>query len=386
MSIRINKVVFAFAAIVAAGPLAGCAHNGAGSEKVPFTEASATEGEVARNADGTLGNGYKVTWGAPDAGSVRVYAGTDALHVGKTMPVGDGGEMGKVDVSVPPKNLSGKTLRWYFELVPERGAPVVVAERSLRLASAPNFRDAGGYRTTDGKWVRMGLLYRSDQLDRLTPEDLDTLHADGLHLVCDLRTDAERKQGMDRLPPGAQAMIADVAGGDSATNGIAKLLSGHGNPKQMLGNGRAAQFMVDANRQFVASATAKAAYKAMFERLADPKSLPAVFHCTAGKDRTGWAEAVFLSIMGVPRATILQDYLLSNDYLKAKNDKMLAMLKGRIDPSLIQPLMEVRPDYLQAGFDAAEKEYGSMDGYVRNGLGLSDATIQALRTEFLVGA
>jgi len=385
MSIRIGKIVLRLAAIVAIGPLAGCAHNGT-TQKIPFTEASVVAAGVTHNADGTLGNGYKVTWNAPDAGTVHVYAGTDPARIGKTLLVGDGGEMGKVDLGMPPKDLAGKTLRWYFELTPERGAPLVIAERSLMLASAPNFRDAGGYRTQDGKWIRMGLLYRSDQLDRLTPEDLDTLHSDGLHLVCDLRTDTERKQGMDRLPTGAQAMIADVAGSDSATNGIAKLLSGHGNPKQMLGNGKAAQFMIDANRQFVASATAKAAYKVMFERLADPKSLPAVFHCTAGKDRTGWAEAVFLSIMGVPRATILQDYLLSNDYLKAKNDKMLAMLKGKIDPSLIQPLMEVRPDYLQAGFDAADKEYGSMDLYIRNGLGLSDATIQALRAEFLVGA
>ena len=385
MSIRIGRIVLAIAAIVAVGPLAGCAHN-AGTQKIPFTEASATFGGVTHNADGTQGNGYKVTWSAPDAGTVRVYAGTDPARVGKNLLVGDGGELGKVDLGMPPKDPSGKSLRWYFELVPERGEPLVIAERSLMLASAPNFRDAGGYRTVDGKWIRMGLLYRSDQLDRLSPEDLDTLHADGLHLVCDLRTDAERKQGMDKLPVGAQAMIADVAGGDSATNGIAKLLSGHGNPKQMLGNGKAAQFMIDANRQFVESPTAKAAYKALFERLADPKSLPATFHCTAGKDRTGWAQAVFLSIMGVPRETILQDYLLSNDYLKAKNDKMLAALKGKIDPSLIQPLMEVRPDYLQAGFDAAEKEYGSMDLYIRNGLGLSDATIQALRAEFLVGA
>ena len=385
MSIRISKTAFAFIAVFAVGPLAGCAHNG-GTQKIPFTEATATAGGVTRNADGTEGNGYKVTWNAPDAGTVHVYAGTDPAQVGKSLQVGGGGETDKIDLGMPPKDLGGKTLRWYFELVPERGAPLVIAERSLMLASAPNFRDAGGYRTQDGKWIRMGLLYRSDQLDRLSPEDLDTLHADGLHLVCDLRTDAERKQGMDKLPTGAQAMIADVAGGDSATNGIAKLLSGHGNPKQMLGNGKAAQFMIDANRQFVESSTAKAAYKAMFERLADPKSLPAVFHCTAGKDRTGWAEAVFLSIMGVPRATILQDYLLSNDYLRAKNDRMLAALKGHIDPSLIQPLMEVRPDYLQAGFDAAEKEYGSMDGYVRKGLGLSDATIQALRAEFLAGA
>lgn len=385
MSIRIGKFVFAVAAIIATGPMAGCAHNG-GTQKIPFTEASATAGGVTHNTDGTQGNSYRVTWSAPDAGTVHVYAGTDQARVGKTLLVGEGGEMGKLDLGMPPKDPNGKTLRWYFELTPDHGAPLVIAERSLMLASAPNFRDAGGYRTADGKWIRMGLLYRSDQLDRLSPEDLDTLHADGLHLVCDLRTDAERKQGMDKLPAGAQAMIADVAGGDGATNGIAKLLSGHGNPKQVLDNGKGAQFMIDANRQFVEAPTAKAAYKALFERLADPKSLPATFHCTAGKDRTGWAQAIFLSIMGVPRATILQDYLLSNDYLKAKNDKMMAALKGRIDPSLIQPLMEVRPDYLQAGFDAAEKDYGSMDLYIRNGLGLSDATIQALRAEFLVGA
>jgi protein-tyrosine phosphatase len=385
MSIRISKSAFAFAAVIAIGPLAGCAHDG-GTQKIPFTEANATVGIAPHNPDRTPSSSYMVTWSAPDAGTVRVYAGTDPAHIGKNLLVGDGGESGKVDLGVPPMDPSGKTLRWYFELVPDRGAPLVVAERSLGLASAPNFRDAGGYRTVDGKWVKMGLLYRSDQLDRLSEEDLDTLHADGLHLVCDLRTDAERKQGVDKLPAGAQAMIADVAGADSATTGIAKLLSGHGDPEQMLGEGKAAQFMIDANRQFVESSTAKAAYKALFERLADPKSLPATFHCTAGKDRTGWAEAVFLSIMGVPRETILQDYLLSNDYLKAKNERMLAALKGKIDPSLIQPLMQVRPDYLRAGFDAADKGYGSMDLYIHNGLGLSDATIRALRAEFLVGA
>jgi protein-tyrosine phosphatase len=232
----------------------------------------------------------------------------------------------------------------------------------------------------------MGLLYRSDQLDRLSHADLAMLHSDGLHLVCDLRTDAARNQGMDKLPDGAQAMIADVAGGDSASSGLTKLLSSGGNPEAVLGNGCGARLMMDANRQFVQSPTAKAAYKALFERLADPKSLPAVFHCTSGKDRTGWAQAIFLSIMGVPRDIIMQDYLLSNGYLKVKNDRTLAVLKGRIDPALLEPVLGVRAEYLQAGFDVVDKEYGSMDGYVRKGLGLSDQTIEALRTEFLAGA
>ena len=287
MSIRISKTA---AALCAIGLLAGCAHD-RGGQKIPFTEATVTSDKLA--------------WTAPGATAVDVYGGTDPANIARSQPVGHGAATGNVTVAAP-----SAAPRSYFELVPDHGAPLVIADRSLHLASAPNFRDAGGYRTTDGKWVRMGLLYRSDQLDRLSPADLATLHGDNIHLVCDLRTDVERKQGMDRLPEGAQAMIADVAGGDGASSGIAKLLSGGGNPEMVLGNGRGVQFMIDANRQFVESATAKAAYKALFERLADPKMLPATFHCTAGKDRTGWAEAVFLSIMGVPRDVIMKDYLL----------------------------------------------------------------------------
>jgi protein-tyrosine phosphatase len=373
MSIGISKTAAVFCAVATIGMLSGCTHSG-GGQKIPFTEATVTSDNQGDS------HGANLAWTAPGAASVEVYTGADPANIARTQPIGHGTATGSITVA----DLPGAP-RTYFELVPDHGGPLVVADRSLHLASAPNFRDAGGYRTADGNWIRMGLLYRSDQLDRLSPADLDTLHGDGIHLVCDLRTDVERKQGMDRLPVGGEAMIADVAGGDSSSSGIAKLLSSGGNPEQVLGNGRGVQLMIDANRQFVESATAKAAYKALFERLADPKMLPAIFHCTAGKDRTGWAQAVFLSIMGVPREVIMRDYLLSNDNLKAKNDKMLAALKGRIDPALLEPLLGVRPEYLQAGFDAADKEYGSMDRYIRDGLGLSDGTIRALRAEFLAG-
>src|ERR1700761_995236 len=106
MSIRVRKAVFAFTAIVVAGSLAGCVHN-AGSQKIPFTEAGATAGEMTHNADGTMGNSYQVSWSAPDAGTVHVYAGTDALHVGKNLLVGRGGETGKVDLGMPPRKPSG---------------------------------------------------------------------------------------------------------------------------------------------------------------------------------------------------------------------------------------------------------------------------------------
>jgi protein-tyrosine phosphatase len=367
---KIKTIAALFFGAVIVGGLTGCAHGG-GDQAIPFTEAAVTAAD---------GNSAALGWKASGIASVTVYSSADPKHVEHSNPVAQGGASGDAPVAGP-----APAPRRYFELVPDRGAPLTVADRSMHLASAPNFRDAGGYRTTDGKWVRMGLLYRSDQLDRLSPADLDTLHAIGIKLVCDLRTDTERKQGMDRLPPGAEPLIADVAGPNSASSDLGKLLSQGGDAQALLGNGKAAQFLIDANRQFVESASAKAAYKLLFERLADPAMLPGTFHCSAGKDRTGWAAAIFLSIMGVPRETIMQDYLLSNAYLANKNAKTLAALKGRIDPALLRPLFEVRPEYLQAAFDTVDKDYGSMDRYVREGLGLSDATIQALRHEFLAG-
>lgn len=370
---------FALGALVALG---GCA---AGSDQrsgaIPFTEAAVSS---------TDGRSFTVAWKSASAGAVNIYAGTDPAHVGHDHKVGAGAGSGEITVTdLPPAP------RWYFSLEPDHGAPLVLADRSLHLPSAPNFRDAGGYRTADGHWVRMGLLYRSDQLDRLTPDDLKLVHGVGIKLVCDLRTETERKQGLDRLPEGAQSLIADVAGPGSASSGLAAMISSPDKARALLADGKGAALMIAANRDFVSKDSARIAYQAVFERLSDPAMLPGVFHCTAGKDRTGWAQAVFLSIMGVPRETIRSDYLASNAYLAEKNRRLLAMIGasasrtgkngGALDPAWIQPLLDVRPEYLDAAFDEVEKRYGSMDSYLHEGLGLSDATLQSLRRLFLAG-
>ena len=164
---------------------------------IPFTEANVTQ-----STDAAGGPTYEVTWAAPKrAGKVTLYAGQDprALEQDPTsgMDLGTGGST---------DTRSGMSLgaapRWYFALVPEKGGSLVVADRSLHLAASPNFRDAGGYRTKDGKWVRMGVLYRSDAIDKLTDADLATLQALGVKLVCDLRTDYERGRAPDKAKIG----------------------------------------------------------------------------------------------------------------------------------------------------------------------------------------
>lgn len=225
--------------------LAGCsgADQSATVQAIPFTTASITSIDD---------RAFNIAWTAPSAHAVRLYAGTDPAHVGRDRPVGQGGATGALAVNGLPD-----AARWYFELVPDIGQPLTLADRSLHLATAPNFRDAGGYRTFDGKWIRMGLLYRSDQLDLLSPADLQTIHAVGVHLFCDLRTGGERMRGPDRVPEGGVSLIADVAGSDSASARLARLFVDKSVQQDVRANGGSAKLMIDANRQFVSSPSAR---------------------------------------------------------------------------------------------------------------------------------
>jgi protein-tyrosine phosphatase len=108
--------------------------------------------------------------------------------------------------------------------------------------------------------------------------------------------------------------------------------------------------------------------------------LPTVFHCTAGKDRTGWAQAVFLSILRVPRSTIVEDYLLTNEFMQGDALESVRQSIGAARSKVI-----ANPAALDAAFDQVAKEFGSFDRYLHQGLHLSDVTLAALRKNFLAG-
>ncbi|MBW8486837.1 tyrosine-protein phosphatase [Actinomadura parmotrematis] len=321
---------------------------------IPYTAAT-----VAQNADGTV----TLTWNAPGVRHVTVFAGTAQDRISHERPVATAS--GKATVTV--RNL-GTADRWWFELVPDRGRPLTLADRSLHLASAPNFRDAGGYRTSDGRWVRMGVLYRSGDLGKLTDADVAKLKRLGVRTVYDLRTPAEQAASPDRLPAGARSVTANVSGTAGTDVSITS-------PEA------AARMMVDGEKAMVSSASGRAAYGSLLAAAADPRSANLVYHCTAGKDRTGWASAAILTALGVPRATVRQDYLASNTYRAAENAAVLAQLPPA-QAAIYKPLLEVRPEYLDAGFDEVAARYGSFDRYLREGLGVSGA---ALRRQLLIG-
>ena len=142
---------------------------------------------------------------------------------------------------------------------------------------------------------------------------------------------------------------------------------------------------IEANRAFVTNYAAQ--YTAMFERVADAANLPTLIHCTAGKDRAGFGAALLLLALGVPEATVFEDYLLTNYYTRDVTESTLTMIRlislFRSHPDEVRPLFAARTEYLQAAFDAIDVKFGSVDAYLREGLGVTDAVRERLRATLL---
>ncbi|GAA3302304.1 tyrosine-protein phosphatase [Streptomyces cinereospinus] len=338
----------AFAAPVAtAAPAPHASH--ASARQIPFTAA-----EVTAQQDGS----YRVTWKAPGVRQVAVRAN------GRT--VATGGATGTVTV----RGLPAADRQW-FDLVPERGRHLRLADRLIRLDGTANFRDAGGYRTTDGRWVKMGVVYRSDSLDKLTDADLAKLGRLGISVAYDLRSTSERAAAPDRLPTGTRYVVANVIGDDSPVFTMPTTAA------------EAEQLMIEGERAMVSSEPAGAAYSTVFSGLVRDAD-GALYHCTAGKDRTGWASAALLTTLGVPRETVLADYLASNDYRAEANAAALAAMPPA-QAAVYKPLLDVRAEYLNSGFAEVQEEYGSFTAYEKRALGLDARELRSLRAELLVG-
>ena len=259
------------------------------------------------------------------------------------------------------------------------GMPDHVERRHVALEGASNFRDLGGYETEDGQTVRWGLFYRSDALSDLTDADLEKLADLGIKLVCDFRAPAEKQADPDRLPAENPPKVAALEIGSE--NFMVKDLreriqSGDLEGLDLRG------MMIEGNRQFATKFYPQ--YAAMFERLIRPENLPALVHCTAGKDRAGFASAMILRVLGVPQETVMEDFLLTNHYTARATDRQLFMIRlfslFRTDTEALRPLFGVEPAYLEAAFDAIDSSYGDFDTYRRVALGLDDAELAAFRS------
>jgi protein-tyrosine phosphatase len=261
--------------------------------------------------------------------------------------------------------------------------------RHVVLDGAVNVRDIGGYRSSYGPEVTRGRLFRGDALGQLSGPDVQRLDGLGLRTVIDFRTPGEvLLSGADRLPYGVELASLPVAGGDLGT--IYELIASGDHERQQaeLGGGRAAEFMVEINRGFVADPRQRDAFGAALRLLCSPGRLPLLYHCSGGRDRAGWMTAVVLTALGVPREVVLRDYLLSNDFHRTGYTKLrLDLVKTGIvaDPELLRPILEQGPTYLGAAFEEVDRRFGSFGAFLTHGLEISDAMLGELRHALLGG-
>ncbi|TQF66439.1 tyrosine-protein phosphatase [Rhodococcus spelaei] len=245
-----------------------------------------------------------------------------------------------------------------------------------RLASIDNFRDVAGtgpgYTGLAGRHVNKGLFYRANAI---VPNDADLATLTGLKLstVFDLRTDYEVTKKPDVLPGGVTYTRLPIGAGDYTT-----VLS------QIKSVDDSRAFMQAMNRQFVTGEDVRTQFGTMLTDMATATG-PVVFHCTGGKDRTGWTSYLLLSIAGVDSKTIMDDYLLTNEYTKDSIAASLATLHRIFGDAAanMAPLVGVEPSFLQAGIDQLTADYGTVDRYLTEGLKLSPQAILALKAKLL---
>ncbi|WP_374574355.1 tyrosine-protein phosphatase [Phenylobacterium sp.] len=331
---------------------------------------------AVETAQATLHDGaYEVTWTSSRAGApvdVFVAARPDA-PARELKRLADDDRDGRASF----KNPLGAGRRPYFFVRPDASrAGLWTAVRVLPLEGATNFRDIGGYATADGRHVRWGLLYRSNALDGLTAADYKIVSGLGVRLVCDLRTDQEREEAPTRWQ-GAPPEFLNSPKAALDTN-MSALFAG-GPPTAATVRANFIKFYADMPEAYAGE------YKAMFRRLIDGEA-PMIMHCTAGKDRTGVGSALLLTALGVPRATVVEDYSKSAALLARQPPKQSSRydaMFAKLPPDVIQALMGSDPAYVESALDAVDARYGSVEGYLAKELGVTAQDLAKLRARYL---
>lgn len=251
--------------------------------------------------------------------------------------------------------------------------------RHLGFEGTPNFRDYGGYQTEDGRYVKWRSLFRSGQLSALTASDQALFSSLGIRLVFDFRQGTERNKEPSRLPAEGSHSIVELPINPGSTLGFfEQVASGE------LDTTRLVEIMCEINREFAIEHAPS--YKAMFSRLLNADSGSAsLIHCTAGKDRTGFAAAMILAAIGVPRQTIMQDYMLTEKYFSVDQEILRVKKKYRWNGSAdaLRPMLEVRESYLDAAFGAISSGFSNLDSYLFEVLGLGQAECNDLKAKYV---
>ncbi len=259
--------------------------------------------------------------------------------------------------------------------------------RHIELEGEHNFRDLGGYETADGRTVKWGTVYRSGELPKLTDADVARLKELHIKTVVNFLTPVELEAtGEDRLPDGAETVSVPIRVGDD--------LAEAGHDAQQTGDFSKLPPALNSEVHEILVVEAKAQYATLLREIAKDDNRPILFHCSHGVHRTGTGAAILLWSLGVPWETVREDYLLSNTFRHDAIQKSLAKLQqlaaekqgiepNQVDMTNAKAFLILEGSYIDATRDHIVAEYGSIDAYLRDGLGLTEAEIESLRETLL---
>lgn len=240
------------------------------------------------------------------------------------------------------------------------------------LEGGSNFRDLGGYRTADGRRIRRGTVFRSAHLGTLTKADCTALGKLGVRTIVDLRGVNEAAETPHRIDGvGCRIVGAHIEPGigDKIRRAVE---DGSATPFLMM------RYLIEHYRDYPRRCTP--AFRTLFRTLSDSRHRPLVFHCTAGKDRTGFASALLLTLLGVPWDTVVEDYLRTNELWIGHVGRY-----PELDTDTRAAIIEARRPYLEAAFEVVHADFGGTEAFAEKALGLDSTIRERLKAELLEG-
>ncbi|MBD7911663.1 MULTISPECIES: tyrosine-protein phosphatase [Clostridium] len=314
----------------------------------------------------------KITWEDENVNNVSIFAlvGNTEIFLTKVNGVN---EVKITDPDVERRNL--------FILRAEGYHHEVVGEILLPFEGIHHFRDIGGYKSEDGRRVKWNTFYRSDKLSSLTASDIRYIKNLNIKTILDFRSLREVRESPDIAIKGIEYInlsamsvmdkieddfdMMSIFSNDIASEEIEKILV----------------------KGYSSMCFNNPAFRELVYCLENEKRLPIVFHCSAGKDRTGFAAALILSILGVPEETIMDDYLKTNFYRKEINKKIISKIQERIINKdrikLLKYMLEVKRELLEASFESIRNRYGNIDNYLEKEYGLTRKKRKELKNRLL---
>lgn len=285
--------------------------------------------------------------------------------------------------------------RLFFLICPKEGKNYVFSTRLVNLDRTDNFRDCGGYETIEGRRVKWGLLYRSDQLSNISERDVTFLKNMGLKTIVDYRSKSEASDAPDKEISGTNtysldpnAKTAQLAAGsidDDVNKSILDLLKEHKFHPEKYGDPE--ENMYKQYKKFIYSDASKKAYRELIKLILDEHNLPLVQHCRGGKDRTGFGVAIILLALGVREECVIYDYTLTTQYRVTKNKKQMNLYKKYTKDeqtlTLLSTLQQSKAIYMETAINEMKKTYGSIDSYLKDALGIDENVKEKLKEIFL---